>query len=119
MNEESVVTKLAGPLYKAKGWMKFVGVLSIIQGVLSILSIWGIIICWIPIWMGVILCAASNHVRIAFETNNDDEFLASMEKLGTYFRIAGILAIVSLVIGIIAIMAAVAIPLLAASHGGY
>ena len=49
MTTESVLQQMLEPLYRAKGWLKFVGVLSIIQGVLSILSIWGILICWLPI----------------------------------------------------------------------
>lgn len=109
---QSMVGRIAEPLYRAKGWMTFAGVLSIIQGIFIIFSLWGIIICWIPIWMGVVLCSASSHVRVAFETENDEEFRVSMQKLGTYFRIFGILALVSIVIAIIGVIAAVAIPAL-------
>ncbi len=109
MNEKTVA-RIAEPLYRAKGWMKFAGVLSIIQGLFSILSIWGIIVCWVPIWMGVVLCSASNHIRIAYETNSDDEFRTSMEKLGTYFRVFGILMLIMLVIAVIGILAAIFIP---------
>ena len=110
MNEESVVARFAEPLYRAKGWMKFVGVLAIIQGVFSILSLWGILVCWIPIWMGVVLCSASNHIRTAVETNSNEEFRTSMEKLGTYFRICGVLALVMFVIVGIGLVAALVIP---------
>ena len=110
MNEEALVTRIAEPLYRAKGWMKLAGVLSIIQGVFTIFSIWGIIICWIPIWMGVVLCSASNHIRTAFETNSDDEFRTSLEKLGTYFRVFGILAIVMLTLMLIGFLAAILVP---------
>lgn len=113
MNTESVVARLAPPLYNAKGWIKLVGIISIIQGVLSILSIWGILICWIPIWMGVLLCSASNQLGIAFNTNDENAFRTSMEKLGTYFKIFGIFIIVMLVLGVIGILAAIIIPLVA------
>lgn len=113
MNEESVVLRIAEPLYRAKGWMKFAGVLSIIQGVLSILSIWGILVCWIPIWMGVVLCKASNHLRTAFETDNDAEFRLSMEKLGTYFRVFGILSLFMLVVALAGMLAAILVPAIA------
>ena len=111
MNEDTIVKRIAEPLYLVKGWMKFAGVLAIIEGIFSIFSLWGIIICWIPIWMGIVLCSASNHIRIAFETNSDDELRTSMEKLGTYFRIFGIITIVMLVIAIIGIIAAIMIPM--------
>ena len=110
MNEESAIVRIAEPLYRAKGWMKFAGVLSIIQGVLSIFSIWGILVCWIPIWMGVVLCQASNRLRTAFETDSEAEFFRSMEKLGTYFRVFGILSLVMLIIAFVGMLAAILIP---------
>lgn len=103
MNEEYVLQKIGAPLYEAKGWIKFAGIMSIIMGVLSILSIWGILICWLPIWMGVILCSASNYICTAFETNNEDAFRMSMAKMGTYFRIMGVFFIIYCVIIAIAI----------------
>lgn len=110
MEPTSITARIAEPLYRAKGWMKFAGVLSIIQGVFTIFSIWGILVCWIPIWMGVVLCAASNHLRIAFETDNEDELRVSLVKLGTYFRVFGILSLVLLVIAVFGIVAAILIP---------
>lgn len=118
MNEEAILTRVAEPLYRAKGWMKFAGVLVIIQGVLAILSIWGIIICWLPIWMGILLCSASNHVRTAYETNNDTEFRTSMSKLATYFRIFGILSLVLIIIAAVGILGAILIPLLVGAQYG-
>jgi hypothetical protein len=110
MNGEFATARIMDPLYRAKGWIKFVGVLSIIQGVLSILSIWGILICWLPMWMGVLLCRASNHLRAAYETNNDSEIHYSMEHLGTYFRVSGILALVMVGLALIAMIAAILVP---------
>lgn len=112
MNPESVLYRIGEPLYRAKGWMKFAGVLSIIQGVLTILSIWGILICWLPIWMGALLCAASNQIRTAVEADNEPAFRTAMEKLGTYFRIMGVLVIVTLVLALIGIFVAILIPAL-------
>ena len=116
MIENANAVRVAAPLYRAKGWIKFAGVLSIIQGVFTILSIWGILICWLPIWMGVLLCSASNRIRIAFETNNEEELRMSMEKLGTYFCVMGIMALISLVIMAVAIVAAIMIPLVSRAY---
>ena len=104
------VQSISEPLYRAKGWIMFAGVMSIIQGVFTILSIWGIIICWIPIWMCAILCSVSNHLKIAFETENEHELHASMGKLATYFRVFGILAAVMIAFAVIGLVAALAIP---------
>jgi len=120
MDDIQGLSRFMEPLYRSKGWITFAGVLSIIQGVFTILSIWGIIICWIPIWMGILLCSASTHIRLAYETNSEMDYLHSMDKLGTYFRILGIFSLVSLIIGVIAIFAAILIPLLAAAtHHGF
>lgn len=110
MNPESAVQQLFEPLYRAKGWMKFAGVLSIIQGILSIFSIWGILVCWIPIWLGAVLCSASNQLRVAFETDDPAAAHVSMDKLATYFRIMGVLTVITLVIALLALFAAILIP---------
>jgi hypothetical protein len=93
--------------------MKFAGVLSIIQGVVSILSIWGILICWIPIWMGVVLVTASNHVQRACERGDELELRTSLDKLATYFRIFGVFALIMLIIAAFGILLAILIPVLA------
>jgi hypothetical protein len=110
MNPESPIHRILEPLYLAKGWIKFVGVLAIIQGVLTILSLWGILICWLPIWMGVLLCGASNQLALAFATDNEAASRTAMEKLGTYFRIMGILAVIGLVLMVVGFVAALMIP---------
>ena len=104
----SHVQRIAEPLYRAKGWMKFIGVLSIIYGVLTILSLWGIIFAWLPIWMGAVLCSASSKIGMAFETDNENELNGSLRNLATYFRVAGITSLVFIIIGVIAMMGAIA-----------
>lgn len=66
--------------------------------------------------MGAVLCSASNQVRIAFETNNEEVFKTSLGKLATYFRIAGVLAVIVLVIAIIGLLAAILLPALLAAQ---
>jgi hypothetical protein len=106
MNDKSVINfnKLMEPLYKVKGWIKCMGVLSIIAGVICVFTIWGIIVCWVPIWVGVVLISASNHIRLAFENNDNSKFRTSMEKLGLYFRIGGIVGLVGSIIYFVAVV---------------
>ena len=112
----SIVQQVIAPLYDAKGWMKFVGVMSIIYGALMILSIWGILICWLPIWIGVLLFSASNQVKLAFETANDAAAQMAQSKLATYFRILGVLLIIGIVLAVIGMIFAAA-GVAAALHG--
>ena len=86
------------------GWLKFLGIVNIVSGALSILSLWGILIAWLPIWLGVLLLQAANRITNARFANNQGELVQMMDKLRLYFVIQGILIIVSVVIGIIAII---------------
>ena len=87
------------------GWMKFMGIMTIIGGCLQALSIVGLVIAWLPIWMGVILTKAGSK---AGEYADKGDF-ASLEgmtgQLKTYFTISGIMIIVSFAVAIIAAIA--------------
>jgi hypothetical protein len=107
---------LSEPLFGAKGWIRFAGVLSIIHGALCVLSLWGIVIAWLPIWMGVLLCKTSGALRTAHETGNAEEFRGALQRLATYFRILGVVMLVGLVVGLLAMLAAIAIPALLAAR---
>ena len=109
----ATLKKIVEPLYKTKGWIMFAGIMFVIQGAFFVLSIWGIIIAWLPIWLGVILITVSSKVRDAFETDNEEAAQTSLEKLGFYFKLQGIFIIV-FIIGafVIGILAAIAIPFL-------
>ena len=54
----SLVHYLDEPLWRAKGWIQLMGVLFILHGVLVALSLWGIILCWLPIWLGAVVLGA-------------------------------------------------------------
>ena len=101
-----MVKEIAGPLYEAKGWMKFLGVLMIIYGALMVLTIWGIIICWLPIWMGILLLNAGKGVETAFQSGNKADLTAGLGKLKTFFTIYGILALIGIVFMIIGLIVA-------------
>ena len=88
--------QLIEPLYAGKFWMQLVGVMLIISGVLTALTIVGIIICWIPIWAGVSLMQAAGSIDQAYSSGSADAALAAMRRLKTYFTIFGVLTLVYL-----------------------
>jgi hypothetical protein len=92
------VSELSAPLAAAKGWMKFVGIMFIIQGALTALTIVGIIIAWLPIWIGVLLLQSAGAVERAHAANDAAALQDSLGKLKTYFVIQGVLYLVGLVI---------------------
>jgi ABC-type phosphate transport system permease subunit len=113
MDTESITRQVSEPLYNSRKWMRFASIVLILQGVFSVFSIWGIIVCWIPIWMAVLLRSAANSITTAFETDDTQELKTTMEKLGKYFRIFGTLLLVMIVVFIIGFLAAILIPLFA------
>jgi hypothetical protein len=116
--EPSLVRDLSAPLYQAKGWIKLVGVLSIVGGVLYVITIWGILICWLPIWMGVLLLKVASAAEEAHRGGNKADLATVMAKLKTYFTITGILALIGIVIAVIAFAVAGIYHLLMALRGG-
>ncbi len=96
--------KIFEELKRASGWMKFIGILSIIGGALTALSIVGIIIAWLPIWMGVVLYQAGNLASSAFLSKDENKFLESISKIRVFFILTGITLIVSIVLSFITIL---------------
>ncbi|NIA23934.1 MAG: hypothetical protein GWP04_00020 [Gammaproteobacteria bacterium] len=98
------VQDAAKPLFQAKGWMKLLAVLSIGGGALYALTIVGIIVAWLPIWIGVLLWQSAGAAEDAHTTGNPDRFLVSQTKLKTLFTVYGVVALVGLIVGIIALI---------------
>ena len=96
----SRVRALDLPLWRSRGWMKLMAVLMILNGALAILSIWGILFCWLPIWLGVTLFSAANNIQTAAEQDSEQHLQVALDKLGLFFKINGICALVGIIIGI-------------------
>jgi len=110
--QSSGIAAVVAPLYRVKGWIKFAGIMTIISGAFQVLSIWGIIIAWIPIWMGILLVSSANLLEQAHTAKNGTIMQQSFEKLGTYFKLMGIFIVVIIVLAILGIIAAIMIPAL-------
>ncbi len=83
------------------GWLKFLGVVNIIMGVFVALSIIGIIVAWLPIWLGVLLFQAGNQITEARISRNYYHLVTMMQKFKMYFMIQGILLLISLIFAVI------------------
>jgi len=86
---------------KSSGWIKFLGILYIIGGVLSALTIIGLIYAWLPIWIGIILYQAGNLAKLGSITKDEGKILESLSKIRFYFVISVIAFIVSYALVII------------------
>lgn len=95
--EDNQIKELSLPIYSAKGWMKFLGVMYIISGALVALSIIGIVVAWIPIWIGVLLFQSASAVERANTSGEQDALMQSLGKIKTYFVINGVLMLIALI----------------------
>jgi len=94
--EEMMIRELMQPLKNATGWIKFLGVLLIIYGVVSALTIVGILIAWLPIWLGVLLLRAAKNTNSAYYQGNKSAVLAALNNVGSFLTVYGVVALIGI-----------------------
>jgi uncharacterized membrane protein HdeD (DUF308 family) len=80
----------------SKGWLKFLGILSIIAGGLYALTLVGIVVAWMPIWVGIIMVQAGSRAQEYAERGDPKALAGYTGKIKTLFAIMGILTLISL-----------------------
>ncbi|HSH49014.1 MAG TPA: DUF5362 family protein, partial [Halomonas sp.] len=81
------------PLYRSRFWMQLLGVMLILTGVLTAISVIGLVVAWIPVWAGVALFQAAGAAKRGYENHSEDDIKQTMAKLRTYFLISGIMTL--------------------------
>lgn len=100
MEDNQLVRELSQPLQSGKGWLTFLGILSIVYGVFTALSIVGILVAWIPIWLGVLLIQTGNALDTARNSGDAAAMMRAMGKLKTYFVIWGVITLIGLLLSL-------------------
>jgi small neutral amino acid transporter SnatA (MarC family) len=98
IDKSAVVRELGLPLLEGKGWIKFVGIFSVIQGVIMVFSVVGILIAWLPIWIGVLLYQSASILERAYRSGDTFTFCRAMGKLRTYFVIQGVMTLLGIIL---------------------
>jgi len=80
-----------------KGWIKFIGIVLIVMGAIYGLTIIGLVVAWLPIWMGIILTNAAKHIESYVQTRSFTELIEYSRKIKSYFAILGVLSIIGLI----------------------
>lgn len=104
-NEGEQIKRLASVLASGSSWIKCLAVFMFISGGLEVLTITGIIIAWIPIWLGVTLWSAASKAQNAAVLGSETEMLGALDKLRFFFKLSVIASIVLLILGVIAMVA--------------
>lgn len=107
--DDETVRRIIKPIDAARGWMKLLAVLSIIQGVLIAVTIIGLIIAWLPIWLGVLLWQGADKAEQAEMSGNEADAVESLSKVRTIFTIYGVLALIAVVVSVIYIIVVIAV----------
>ena len=92
---QTLVREISLPLYQAQGWMKFLGVVMIVQGILTALTIIGIIFAWLPIWLGVLLFKSAGQAESAQYSGDKFRLIQSLEHIKLYFIINGVVMLLT------------------------
>ncbi|MCD6125202.1 DUF5362 domain-containing protein [bacterium] len=104
--QDQVWEQLVVSATKSKGWMKFLGIIMIISGALTAISIVGILWAWIYIWLGILLLQAGNKATELLASKSPENLVEYQSKLSSFFQITGILTIVALGLAVIALIIA-------------
>ena len=99
-NTQELLRDMVEPLYRGKFWMQLTGVMLILSGILTALSIVGLIVAWIPIWAGWVLMQAAGAAGRVFESGDARDMKFALGKLKTYFTIFGVLILIYLAIAV-------------------
>ncbi len=96
--EQKIVRGISQPLADGAGWMKFLGVLSILAGVSQVLSIFGLISGGLQIWMGILLFQAASSVEQARATGDAYALSSALGNVKTFFMLNGIIALIGILL---------------------
>lgn len=89
------VRRVIRPIDESRGWMKLLAVLLIIQGALAAITIIGLLIAWLPIWVGVLLWQSADRAQRASEAGDESIAVDALAKIKTIFTIYGVLALIA------------------------
>lgn len=110
-SENEFVREAALPLYQARGWLKFVGIMMILGGIPSALALVGII----PIWQGVLLMQAASSIETAANTGQKYAFNSAMGNMKTFFVVNGVLILIGIIVSLLMLCVMVVLPLVGIS----
>lgn len=88
--------EIGEPLYRAKGWMKFLSVLLWINAVLLGISIIGLIVAWLPAWAGYLLWKSADEAERGYDGNDAATMRSSVDRVRLLITIAGVIALVQI-----------------------
>lgn len=97
--EKDLVREFSRPVYDSKNWIRFLGVIMIIYGIFTALTLVGILIAWLPIWLGVLLMKTASRIENAHTLGDRYAMIGAQETISRFFSIYGVLALIGIILG--------------------
>lgn len=93
-------------LYKQMGWLKFIGIVNLVLGIVLSLPILSLVVTWVMIWVGLMAISAANQFKQGYEEHDKYFAMKGMEELSKLVRVVSILSVVSLGLGLLLLIIA-------------
>lgn len=94
------IRRLVYPLYQSLLWIRLFAACLIFYGALITVTGVGVLVAWLPMWIGVILLLASKSIATAYKENDEDAFMHSISRLKTIFITLGLSSIALIIASI-------------------
>lgn len=97
-----VAKELLAPLLRARGWMRFLAVVTVLFGISMVFTGWGILIFWLPVWAGVALWQAAGALE-GLESGSADpsEIRRGLDRLRLWFVLQGVFTAISVAVTVL------------------
>ncbi|MCK5360254.1 MAG: hypothetical protein KAJ95_06480 [Gammaproteobacteria bacterium] len=97
-NKNSIqISTLIYPLYQSLFWMRLFAACLIFYGALITVTGIGVLVAWVPMWIGVLLLLVAKSISQAYTNNNEQALNLTLSRLKTIFTILGLSSVALIV----------------------
>ena len=83
------INTLIYPLYQSLFWIRLFAACLIFYGALITVTGIGVLVAWVPMWIGMLLLLTAKAINQAYADNNEQSFNLALHRLKTIFTILG------------------------------
>jgi hypothetical protein len=92
-SDEQLFARLIIPLQQSRFWIQLFAGCLIFYGALLTVTGLGILVAWLPMWIGVLLFMASKSIRRAYNENDANALISTITRFKTVFTILGLASV--------------------------
>jgi hypothetical protein len=96
-SESIQINRLVLPLYQSLFWIRLFAGCLIFYGALITVTGIGVLVAWIPMWIGMLLFLTARAISLAYHNNDEQAFKLTVSRLKTIFTILGCSSVALLV----------------------